>query len=262
MRLERAVTRGTVVATRHRIGPYFVFLTRPQGSARIGAEPDYSAGVQLLLVEDDRKLGTLLVRVLEDHDYEVTLCRSVAAVREGVFDRQELAIVDWMLPDGDGLEVCTMLRRASFLGPIMMLTARGETKDKVQALDLGADDYVTKPFALDELLARIRALARRGAHLLTFDAGPIHVDVAKRYAFVRGRLLDLTARELEVLTYLVRRPDTIVSKGELAEAVWEAGETMWNAVEVNVSRLRDKLGEDAALLETVRGRGYRLWART
>lgn len=214
--------------------------------------------MRLLLVEDDLKLGALLERVLQDHGYDVTLCRSVGAVRAGRFEEHELAVVDWMLPDGDGLEVCTLLRRASFVGPIMMLTARGETKDKVHALDLGADDYVTKPFELDELLARLRALARRGAQLLTLDAGPIHVDVAKRFAFARGRFLDLTARELEVLTYLVRRAGQTVSKAELAEAVWEAGEAMWNTVEVNVSRLRDKLGDDAVLLETVRGRGYRL----
>ena len=214
--------------------------------------------VQLLFVEDDLKLGALLQRVLQDNGYGVTLCRSVAAVRGGAPFEQELAIVDWMLPDGDGLEVCTLLRRGGFAGPILMLTARGETKDKVHALDLGVDDYLTKPFELDELLARLRALSRRGASVLSLDAGPIHIDVAKRYAFVRGRLLDLTARELDLLAYLVKRAGTTVSKAEIAENLWEAGESMWNVVEVNVSRLRDKLGADASLLETVRGQGYRL----
>ena len=216
--------------------------------------------VHLLLVEDDLKLGALLDRVLRDHGYRVTLQRTVAEVRALCNEDIELAIVDWMLPDGDGLEVCTALRRSEFEGAILMLTARGELADKVKALDSGADDYLTKPFELDELLARLRALKRRVSRAHELDAGPIHLDLRKRYAFVDGALLDLTSREYELLAYLVRKVGVVVSKLELLENVWEGGEVVVNAVEVHVSRLRDKLGAHARLIETVRGQGYRLVA--
>ena len=215
--------------------------------------------VKVLVVEDDPKVARFVVRVLSEEGFTVDLCRTgldgVAQARTGLYD---LLVLDWMLPDIDGLAVCRDVRVAGVTAPILMLTARGETKDKVHALDLGVDDYLTKPFELEELLARLRALARRGASVLSLDAGPIHIDVAKRYAFVRGRLLDLTARELDLLAYLVKRAGTTVPKAEIAESLWEAGEAMWNVVEVNVSRLRDKLDADASLLETIRGQGYRL----
>ncbi|WP_394828976.1 response regulator transcription factor [Pendulispora albinea] len=212
--------------------------------------------MRVLVVEDDGKLGSLLSRVLASQGYAVTLARSVQETRARALRDVDLAIIDWMLPDGDGLEVCTMLRRDEFEGPILVLTARGETRDKVHALDLGADDYLTKPFELDELLARLRALTRRASRAL--DIGPLHIDVAKRYAFAGGRLLNLTAREFDLLLYLARRAGTPVSKSELLENVWDTEEIVINVVEVHVSRLRDKLGPEAALLETVRGHGYRV----
>lgn len=213
--------------------------------------------MRLLLVEDDAKLGPLLSRVLASSGYAVTLARSVFEARDAGASF-ELAVVDRMLPDGDGLEVCTALRRADFEGPVLVLTARSETKDRVHGLDMGADDYLTKPFDMDELLARLRALLRRGPRLATLDVGPLHLDLARRNAFARGRLLPLTDRELDLLAFLARRAGRPVSRGELVEAVWESDEVVPNVVEVHVSRLRDKLGEDASLLETVRGVGYRL----
>ncbi len=213
--------------------------------------------MRLLLVEDDPKLGPLLRRVLSANGYAVTLAPNAAAARAVSAHEVDLAIIDWMLPDGDGLEVSTNLRRADFEGPLLMLTARGETKDRVHALDLGADDYLTKPFDTDELLARLRALLRRGPRLLAFDAGPLHLDVGRRNAFVRGRLLELTGREFDLLTYLARRAGQSISKSELVEQVWDAGEIVPNVVEVHMSRLRDKLGAEAELVETVRGHGYR-----
>jgi DNA-binding response OmpR family regulator len=214
-------------------------------------------GVRLLLVEDDPRLGPLLKRLLSTSGYIVTLAPSAASARAVTAQDFELAIVDWMLPDGDGLEVSTELRRANFEGPLLMLTARGETKDRVHALDLGADDYLTKPFATEELLARLRALLRRGPRILSFDAGPVHLDIGRRNAFARGRLLELTGREFDLLAYLARRAGQPISKAELVENVWEAAEIVPNVVEVHVSRLRDKLGADADLVETMRGRGYR-----
>lgn len=214
--------------------------------------------VHVLLVEDDRKLGPLLVRVLSANGYVVTFRPTIAEAKNVRPGDIELAVIDRMLPDGDGLDLCTHLRRADFEGPIMVLTARGETKDRVQALDLGADDYLTKPFAMDELLARMRALLRRGTRVAALDVGPIHVDVGRRNAFAEGKLLDLTVREFDLLAYLARRAGKAVAKAELVEDVWDAQEIVPNVVEVHVSRLRDKLGELAWVIETLRGIGYRM----
>lgn len=214
--------------------------------------------VRLLLVEDDRKLGPLLEKVLSQHGYAVTL-RATAKEAVNVSGADiDLAIVDWMLPDGDGLDVCTHLRRNDFEGPLLMLTARGETKDRVHALDLGADDYLVKPFAMDELLARLRALLRRAPRMAALDVGDLHLDIGRRNAFAGGKLLELTQREFDLLAFLARRTGRAVTKPELVENVWDADEIVPNVVEVHVSRLRDKLGDHAWMIETLRGVGYRL----
>jgi DNA-binding response OmpR family regulator len=214
--------------------------------------------VRVLLVEDDRKLGPLLVRVLTANGHAVTACPTVAEAEAFECGDLDLAILDWMLPDGDGLAICTHLRRRDFEGPILMLTARGEIKDRVHALDLGVDDYLTKPFAMDELLARLRALSRRAPRIVALDVGPLHLDLGRRNVFADGKLLELTARELDLLVYLARRPGRPTTKAELVVNVWDAGEIVANVVEVHVSRLRDKLREYAWMVETVRGVGYRL----
>lgn len=214
--------------------------------------------MHILLVEDDRKLGWLLVRVLGSSGHTVALRPTVGEAKAFRGELLDLAIVDWMLPDGDGLEVCKHLRRADFEGPILMLTARGEIKDRVQALDLGADDYLTKPFDMDELLARVRALSRRAPRLAALDVGPIHLDMGRRNAFADGKLLDLTDREFDLLAYLARRRGQPVTKSDLVEHVWDAAEVVPNVVEVHVSRLRDKLGKHASMIETLRGTGYRM----
>jgi DNA-binding response OmpR family regulator len=213
--------------------------------------------VRLLLVEDDPKLGPLLARVLNANGYVVTLAASAKEAVTVKGSDVDLAVVDRMLPDGDGLSVCTGLRRNDFEGPILVLTAKAETRDRVQALDLGVDDYLTKPFDMEELLARLRALLRRGTRITAFDVGALHLDVGRRNAFIHGKLLELTARELDLLVYLARRAGQAVGKAELVENVWDAGEVVPNVVEVHVSRLRDKLGTDADVIETVRGQGYR-----
>lgn len=216
------------------------------------------ARVRVLLVEDDRKLGPLLVRVLSGAGYSVVL-RPTAAAAKGVTGGEvDLAVLDWMLPDGDGLGLCVHLRRSGFEGPILMLTARGEIKDRVHALDVGADDYLTKPFATDELLARLRALMRRPQAIASLDAGDLHFDVGRRNAFAGGKLLELTGREFDLLVYLARRQGRPVKKPELVEDVWDADEIVPNVVEVHISRLRDKLGDRAWMIETLRGVGYRL----
>jgi DNA-binding response OmpR family regulator len=214
--------------------------------------------VRALLVEDDRKLGPLLVRVLTANGYSVSFRSTVSEARAFRGSEVDVAIVDRMLPDGDGLEVCTHLRRSDFEGPILMLTARGEIKDRVHALDQGVDDYLTKPFAIDELLARLRALLRRAPRIAALDVGDLHLDLGRRNAFAEGKLLELTGREFDLLVYLARRSGHPVTKPELVENVWDAGEVVPNVVEVHVSRLRDKLGSHAWMVETLRGVGYRL----
>jgi DNA-binding response OmpR family regulator len=144
---------------------------------------------------------------------------------------------------------------------MLMLTARGEVHDRVHALDLGVDDYLTKPFAMDELLARLRALLRRPSMLAAVDVGEIHLDVGRRNAFAGGKLLELTGREFDLLLYLARRPEEPVTKVRLVQEVWDADEIVPNVVEVHVSRLRDKLGLHAWMIETIRGVGYRLRSR-
>ncbi len=214
--------------------------------------------MRVLVVEDDRKLGPLLARVLESNGYTAVLGQSVADAAHRRPEEIDIAVVDWMLPDGDGLEVCRELRRKDFEGPILMLTARAETKDRVQALDLGVDDYLTKPFAMDELLARLRALLRRGPRLAAVDVGDLHLDIGRRYAFVGGMFIELRAREFDLLAYLARKAGYAATKTELVENVWDAEEIVPNVVEVHVSRLRDKLGEHAWMVETLRGVGYRI----
>ena len=214
--------------------------------------------VHVLLVEDDRKPGPLLVRVLTTNGYTVSSRPTVAEAKAFHGAEIDLAIIDWMLPDGDGLEICTHLRRGDFDGPILMLTARGEIKDRVQALDSGFDDYLTKPFAMDELLARLRALSRRAPRIAALDVGVLHLDIGRRNAFADGKLLHLTGREFDLLAYLARRPRHPATKAELVENVWDADEIVPNVVEVHVSRLRDKLGEHAWMIETLRGIGYQL----
>jgi DNA-binding response OmpR family regulator len=214
--------------------------------------------VRVLLVEDDRKLGPLLVRVLSSNGYTVAFRPTAAEAKAFRGAEIDVAVIDWMLPDGDGLDVCMHLRRNDFEGPILMLTARGETKDRVQALDLGVDDYLAKPFAMDELLARLRALLRRGPRISAIDVGAIHLDIGRRNAFAEGKLLQLTGREFDLLLYLARHPGDPVPRLELVQNVWDADEIVPNVVEVHVSRLRDKLGPHAWMVETLRGVGYRV----
>jgi DNA-binding response OmpR family regulator len=218
-----------------------------------------STYVKILLVEDDPKLGPLVRRALESDHHDVTLAPAAKEARECDLPRYDVAVVDWMLPDGDGLELCTRLRRNEFEGAILMLTCRGETKDRIAALDAGVDDYLTKPFAMGELLARVRALGRRGKSIRGIDVGPLHIDVWNRNVFADGVLLaPFSSKELDLLLYFARRPNRVLTKAELGDAIWEGETTASNLMQVAISRLRDKLDRHASMLETVRGEGYRL----
>jgi two-component system OmpR family response regulator len=168
-------------------------------------------------------------------------------------------VLDVMLPGIDGFETCRRLREDGVWAPIIMLTARDGVDDRVRGLDQGADDYLTKPFSLAELLARLRALVRRGPveRPVIYEAGDLRLDPATRRAWCRGTEVALSAREFALLETFMRRPGQVLSQMQLLEAVWDLGyEQKSNVVEVYVRYLRKKIGIDA--IETVRGVGYRL----
>src|SRR6266511_407238 len=215
--------------------------------------------MRLLLVEDDDKLSAFLARVFREEDY---LVETRTSGREGIAAAADadVVVLDWMLPDIDGLEVCRELRAKGNDVPVLMLTARGEVDDRVRGLKTGADDYLVKPFEVNELLARLEALLRRGAGP-ALAVGSLRLDWQRRRAWFGEVPVNLTGREFEVLAHLAKNAGKVVTKGELLSAVWGAGfDPGTNIVEVHLSRLRTKLGASPGLIETVRGGGYRLRA--
>jgi DNA-binding response OmpR family regulator len=216
--------------------------------------------VKVLLLEDDQRLARFLSRVLTEEGLAVDLCgRGVDAIAQAEGSLYDLIVLDWMVPDTDGLTVCREIRRAGSTAPVMMLTARGETRERVLGLDSGADDYMVKPFEVDEFVARVRALMRRASGFAEVRCGDLQIDPVARQAKLGGVPLTLTGRECALLLHLLHRADRTVKRSELLAHVWgmhfDPGS---NLVEVHVSRLRDKLGDRAWMIETVRGVGYRL----
>jgi two-component system response regulator MprA len=224
-----------------------------------------SLGGRILLVEDDEEIVDVLRRTLRAEGYEVRAAGDGAGALELAGDfRPDLLILDLGLPDIDGLEVCNRIREVSDV-PILMLTARIETDDRVGGLDAGADDYLTKPFERSELLARIRALLRRspprGSALLTLADLRLNPDT--REVFRGEREVELTKREFELLEYLMQNQRLVVSRQRLLEEVWgydPLDDT--NTIDVFISNLRKKLeeGGEERLLHTKRGAGYLLKA--
>jgi two-component system, OmpR family, response regulator len=215
--------------------------------------------MKVLVVEDNRKLADFLLRALGEEGYLVELVEDGGLARDQICaGDHDLVILDWMLPTVDGLTVCRGAREAGSRVPILMLTARGEVPERIAGLDAGADDYLAKPFDLGELLARVRALVRRGAGERVLAVGPVRVDRHEHNASIDGKKLELTPRELALLTYLLARAGKVASRSELLAKVWDTGfDPGSNTVEVHVKNLRAKLGPHAAELETVRGLGYR-----
>ncbi len=219
--------------------------------------------MNVLIVEDDAKVAKLLVKLFKEEGNVTTVCARAAEARRlasnGGFD---VIILDWMLPDGDGPGVCESLRRAGVSTPVLMLTARGEVQDRVTGLRAGADDYLAKPFDVDELLARVDAVMRRSAATSELRAGELVFDRLGRRAAIAGRLLELTTREYALLLYLALHADEAVDRAALLGYVWQLNfEPGTGLVEVIISRLRDKLGPHVWMIETVRGVGYRLRTR-
>lgn len=215
--------------------------------------------MRLLLLEDDDLLGEGLRDFLRTEGHMVDWCRSLHEARAMHNEPHDVLLVDWQLPDGSGLAWLRERRAHGDTTPALMLTARDLLADRVQGLDSGADDYLVKPVAPEELSARLRAIGRRlaGAAQARRRFGPVEVDVGARAAWLHGRAVELTGREWAVLEALVLRAGRIVDKAALEKLVlgFDA-ELASNALEVHVSALRRKLGRE--LIETVRGLGYRV----
>jgi two-component system OmpR family response regulator len=216
--------------------------------------------VRALVVEDQPKLASLIQRGLSEEGYsvDVALDGPHALVRATATD-YDVIVLDVMLPGLDGFEVCRRLREQTIKAPVLMLTARDGVDDRVTGLDLGADDYLTKPFSFDELLARLRALTRRGEieRAPVLEVGALRLDPRTRQAWHGDEEVDLSAKEFALLETFMRHPGEVLSRFELLEHAWDfAYENRSNVVDVYVRYLRKKLG--MSTIETVRGAGYRL----
>ncbi|MBV6898204.1 response regulator transcription factor [Xanthomonas euvesicatoria] len=224
--------------------------------------------MKVLLVEDEPEMASAIRDVLAnysmlvDHAPTLAVADSVAAI--GAFD---VVILDRQLPDGDGLRFLKTLREQGNVTPVLVLTALGELSERVVGLEVGADDYLPKPFAVEELVARLRALARRPAHLQTdiVKAGALTYDFVNRAATINGTVLDLKRRELLVLEALLKRFGRMVPRAALMQAVFSMDDNVQpNALDTHVSRLRRKLADaqSALAINVIRGVGYMLSTQT
>jgi two-component system OmpR family response regulator len=220
--------------------------------------------MRALVVEDELKMAALIRRGLVEVGYAADVARNgedaIVMARATPYDT---IVLDVMLPDLDGFDVCRQLRAGGVWTPILMLTARDRVQDRVAGLDAGADDYLTKPFSFAELLARLRALTRRGMaeRPTVLQAGSLRLDPATRQVWRNEVQVDLSAKEFALLETFMRRPGQVLSRQELVEHVWDAGYTgRSNVVDVYVGYLRAKIDQPfgCSSIETVRGAGYRL----
>lgn len=220
--------------------------------------------MRVLVVEDEPQIAGFIVRGLTENGYSVDLAsdgqEALAWPSVAEFD---VIVLDVMLPGVDGIQVCRTLRQKGVRTPILMLTARDAVEDRVAGLDSGADDYLVKPFAFAELLARLRALSRRQPTLIgtELEVGDLAMDTSTREVIRAGRAIELTAKEFSLLEYLMRHPNQVLSRTLIAEHVWNYDfEGATNVIDVHVKNLRKKIDQGARtkLIHTVRGAGYRI----
>lgn len=220
--------------------------------------------VRVLLVEDDPELASVVTDGLHNQHIETTVAHDFAEGRErsllGSFD---VIVLDILLPGGTGFELCRILRERGISTPILMLTARDAVEDRVHGLESGADDYLTKPFAFMELVARIRALARRRPAIMPerYDVADLHVDVPTRQVTRSGVSIALTAKEFALLEFLIQHAGNVVTRSAITAQVWDENhDPFTNVLEVLVRRLRRKIddGFEPKLIHTLRGAGYKL----
>ena len=228
---------------------------------------------RILVIEDNREIADLVALHLRDLDAEVKVAYDGSSGLEAVLAGDcDLVILDLMLPGVDGLEICRRMRARGGYTPILMLTARSSELDRVLGLEVGADDYLTKPFSIRELLARVKALFRRvdaiaqqskaGGQPLV-EVGPVRIDVEKRLVTVASRAVELTAREFDLLLQFARHPGRVYTRSELLDLVWGYGhEGYEHTVNTHINRLRAKIEEDPSepgFILTVWGVGYKLF---
>lgn len=228
------------------------------------------SGAQILLVEDDPRIVSFVERGLSAEGHSlVSQTTGDAAIREARQARLfDVIILDLLLPDMHGHEVCHQLRKHHIMTPILMLTALDGVDDIVRGLDVGADDYLTKPFDFDVLLARIRSLHRRFSNYRDLESsklclGEVELDIGARKASLRDQELDLTATEFRLLATLMQNADKVLSRSEILKLVWQTAEDpLTNIVDVYIRHLRRKIDGDLGMvaIETVRGHGYRITA--
>jgi DNA-binding response OmpR family regulator len=222
--------------------------------------------MHILVVEDEQHLAYLLRRVLLENRHTVDLAydglEGYQLAASGTYD---LVMLDLMLPKMDGLEICRQMRADGVLSPVLMLTARGAVEDRVTGLNVGADDYLTKPFAMAELLARVNALLRRRNREIDTNTqlrvSDLTLDLMRHEARRGDRVIELTAKEFALLEYLMRHPGQVLSRTQITDAVWRYDlDSLSNVVDMYIHYLRDKIDQGGArpLIKTVRGVGYKI----
>ena len=221
--------------------------------------------MRILVVEDDRKVASFIRKGLEEEGHTVDVAPDGEAALERALDAPpDLLVLDVMLPRRDGFSVLKALRADGVKAPVLMLTARDAVSDRVAGLDSGADDYLTKPFAFRELLARIRALLRRdgrSARDPILRVADLQIDTVSHEVRRGGKLIELTSKEYAILEYFARNPNRVLTRTQIAEHVWDFDFlSMSNVIDVYIGYLRRKLGDDTEprLLRTIRGTGYQL----
>ncbi len=233
-------------------------------SIPISKDVIYNKPMRILIVEDDKKVGGFLKQGLQEEQYAVDVCRNgTDALYLAQINPYDAIILDIMLPGMDGFTVCREMRQKAILTPILMLTAKDEIADKVTGLTEGADDYLTKPFSFEELLARIRALLRRNQDYKTKElkARDLAMDPLRRIVTRAGKKIELTGREYALLEYLLRNRGRTVTPSMILDHVWDmdyAGSS--NIINVYINHLRNKIDKefDIKLIQTVRGHGFRI----
>lgn len=216
------------------------------------------SGQSILIVDDDVILCRSLARTLRQHGFDVHAVHNAADALEYVRSNPVgIILLDWILPDRDGVAMLQHLRDRGFHVPVIMLTGQNSVQGKVRALNRGADDYLAKPVAVEELIARVNALVRRASRSSVSRLGRISLNTLTHEAVVDGTRIDLTPLEYAILAYLARHPNEVVTRKQLSEAVWgeKGAEASSKAIDVQLTRLRRKLGPAADQIETIRGTG-------
>ena len=224
--------------------------------------------MHILVVEDEQRLAYLLRRVLLEERHTVDLAHDGhTGLDLALSDTYDVVILDVMLPGLDGLEVCRQMRAERIMSPVLMLTARGAVEDRVTGLNVGADDYLTKPFAMEELLARINALLRRRDRrfdeLPQLSVGDLTLDLVRHEARRAGRIIELTAKEFALLEYLMRHSGQVLTRTQITDAVWRYDlDALSNVVDIYITDLSEKIHQGLArtLIKTLRGIGYKIEA--